>query len=405
MTPDGEPPTPDEVPTRPDRNRGGGPASPTLVAQLPVVLVVGGTGYFGTLLIRELLEFTTGRIVIGGRDLRRLRRARRRIDSRVRERVSVEVVELNNVRSVDRAVAGAAVAICAAGPFQTLPGTLLSSCLAHGVHYIDLADDRDFVNRARRMVGDHSPAGKLPVVCTGFSTIPALSGILAGILAKKFDAVESIETQLAPGNRAPRSRGTVASLLSSVGRPFDIWREGSRQTVIGWSEPRAFDFPPPVGTRTGFLVNAPDYDIFPETFGTQCVTFRVGSELRFLNGMVSGLAWLTRRRVVSDWPRWSGALYRAMGSLGILGHDHGALGVKVCGQRKGIRVAAQACIVADHHGTRVPVMPAVIMVEALLANRIATEGLMPVDSWLTREQLELECNRRSLRLIVQDLQE
>ena len=297
------------------------------------------------------------------------------------------------------------MAICAAGPFQTLPATLLSSCLAHGVHYIDLADDRDFVNRARGMVGDHSPAGKLPVVCLGFSTIPALSGILAGILAKKFDVIESIETQLAPGNRAPRSRGTVASLLSSVGRSFDIWREGSRKTIVGWSEPRTFDFPPPVGTRTGFLVNAPDYDIFPETFGAQCVTFRVGSELRFLNGMVSGLAWLTRRRVVSDWPRWSGALCRAMGSLGILGHDHGALGVKICGHRKGIRGVAQACIVADHHGTRVPVMPAVIMVEALLANRIATEGLMPVDSWLTREQLELECNRRSLRLVVQDLQE
>lgn len=396
---------PDEQDGARRRMRGNDPAPAADGSDPPVVLVVGGTGYFGTLLIRELLEITNARVVIGGRDLRRLRRARRRIDSRARDRVSVEVVDLNDAKSVDRAVAGASVAICAAGPFQTLPGTLLSSCLAHGVHYIDLADDRDFVNRARRMVGAYSAAGKLPVVCTGFSTIPALSGILAGILAKKFDGVESIETQLAPGNRAPRSRGTVASLLSSVGRPFDIWRQGSRQTVIGWSEPRTFDFPPPVGTRTGFLVNAPDYDIFPETFGTQCVTFRVGSELRFLNGMVSGLAWLTRRGVVSDWPRWSGALCRAMGSLGVLGHDHGALGVKVCGQRKGIPAAAQAFIVADHHGTRVPVMPAVIMVEALLANTIATEGLMPVDSWLTREQLELECNRRSLRLIVQDLQE
>ncbi len=396
---------PDEQDETRRRKRGNDPAPVADAGDPPVVLVVGGTGYFGTLLIRELLELTNARVVIGGRDLRRLRRARRGIDSRARERVSVEVVDLNDAKSVDRAVAGASVAICAAGPFQTLPGTLLSSCLAHRVHYIDLSDDRDFVRRARCMVEGYSPAGKLPVVCVGFSAIPALSGILARILVEKFDAVESIETQLAPGNRAPRSRGTVASLLSSVGRPFDIWMEGSRQTVVGWSEPRTFDFPPPVGTRTGFLVNAPDYDIFPETFGAQGVTFRAGSELRFLNGIVSGLSWLARHGVVSDWSRWSGPLCLAMGGLGFLGHDYGALGVKVCGRRKGARAAAQACIVADHFGPRIPVMPAVIMVEALLANRIATEGLMPVDSWLTREQLERECNRRSFRLIVQDLQE
>ena len=373
-----------------------------MVTDTPAILVVGGTGYFGTLLIRELLRYTDYRIIVGGRNERRLRQLCDDLGRASRSRVSFEVVHLADEESVNRAVAPVSVAICAAGPYQELPTTLVSSCLEHTVHYIDLADDREFVARVRRLVAQRSRDGKMPAICTGWSAIPALSGLLTRIIADDLSDVDSIEVQIAPGNRAPRGLGTVSSLLSSVGKPFDIWRDGSWQKVQGWSQPRVFDFPSPVGRRVGYLVNAPDYDILPATFGARTVAFRVGSEIRILNTMVSGLALLSRRGVVRDWSRWAAPLRLGMAVSGLVGHDTGSVGVRVCGRRAGIRTAIRACVVADHVGQGIPVMPAVLMTMALIADRVPKTGLLPVDTWLTRGQLESECRRRSYRLVVED---
>ena len=49
---------PDEQDGTRRRERGNDPAPAADGSDAPVVLVVGGSGYFGTLLIRELLELT-----------------------------------------------------------------------------------------------------------------------------------------------------------------------------------------------------------------------------------------------------------------------------------------------------------------------------------------------------------
>src|SRR5204862_2838898 len=111
----------------------------------------------------------------------------------------------------------------------------------------------------------------------------------------------AIDVQIAPGNRAPREAGTVASLLASVGRAFQVRANGGWRTVMGWSEPRRFTFPLPIGSRTGYLVDVPDHELFPALFGASRVEFRVGAELTFLNHSLSALAGLARRGIVRDW--------------------------------------------------------------------------------------------------------
>ena len=60
------------------------------------------------------------------------------------------------------------VVICAAGPYQSMPVTLVELCLASGIHYIDMSDDRMFFNRVRSLVPQKSDG--LPAICSGFST-------------------------------------------------------------------------------------------------------------------------------------------------------------------------------------------------------------------------------------------
>lgn len=366
----------------------------------PRVLVVGASGYFGSLLVEDLLRHTGADVWVGSRG-RPMEDLLRHVGPRLSQRLTPCVCDLTQPASVEALVPQVQIAVCAAGPYQGLPLTLLESCVEHGVPYIDLADDRAFFSRAREWVAQRDAAG-LPALCIGWSAVPALSGLLARIVVDGLDRVDALFIQIAPGNRSPRNKGTVASLLASLGKPFRLWREGEWREVRGWSEARTFRFPSPIGPRRGYLVDVPDHEIFPALFHAGAVEFRVGAELALFNHAASALAWLSRKRAI-QWDRWAGGLAPTMGVFGSLGHDWGGVGVDVSGSKAGLPVRRQACVVAGSSGQRIPVMPAAVMVGRLLSESLVKGGLVPVDRWLSRAELASECSQRGFELTVEDL--
>jgi len=158
------------------------------------VLIVGGNGHFGRLLAEDLRQHTDCEIVIGGR----------------------RSANLFDASSIERALSGVAVAICVAGPFQDLPTTLAEVCLNLGIHYVDFADDRTFVRKI------HSLVSKLPnvhsAVCTAWSTVSALSGLLTGIAAEASNQIDQIYIHMAPGtpSQGPRDDQIFPSLCWDV---------------------------------------------------------------------------------------------------------------------------------------------------------------------------------------------
>jgi hypothetical protein len=340
------------------------------------VLVIGGAGHFGRLLIDDLRRFGSCEIVAPGRN----------------------VADLSDRAAIDRVLDGVTVAICAAGPFQKLPLTLAEQCLQRRVHYVDLADDRRFVLKVRSLAADGRDDS--PAICTGWSTVPALSGLLVHIMASGLECIDAIYTHMAPGNRLPRGRGTIASLLHSVGQPLSVYRGGCRQTVAGWSSPRMCSFPPPIGRRVGYIVDAPDHELFPELFGARTVEFRAGAELRVLNIAASALSWTVRQGLVRDWTRWTAAMQRLAAAPSWAGHDWGAIGVEVNGVAGGRVSLRRSFIIAESSGQRIAVMPASIMTQRLLAG-VPYRGVVSPATWLTRDELRTECERRALRLVVE----
>jgi hypothetical protein len=335
------------------------------------VLVIGGGGFFGTPLVDDLRRHVDCEVIVASRR-------------------GPVVADLRDTASLERALNGVGIAICAAGPYQSLPSSLAELCLQRGIHYIDLADDRRFVQNVRSIAA--ARANKTSAVCTGWSTVPALSGLLAGIAASGMAPLDSIQIHMAPGNRGARQSGTIVSLLHSVGREFDVVRDGLRRPVIGWSDPRECVFPDPIGKRRGYLVNVPDLEIFPELFHARTVEFRAGSELQLLNECLSLLS-ATRR----NWVAWAHAFQRGASMFSWIGHDAGAIAVEVRGA-----ALRQACIVADSKGERIAVMPATVMVSLLLSDRMGP-GVVSYRDWLTEDQLRHECEKRGFRLIVRDL--
>ena len=341
------------------------------------VLVVSGTGYFGRLLVDDLLRHAGCELIVGSRSPFRS------------DRFGTVLVDLWDTASLEKALTGVKIAICAAGPYQRLPFALAELCLERGIHYIDLADDRGFVQKVRSLAG---PEERVSAVCPGWSTVSALSAVLTRIAAEGMNRIDSIHIHMAPGNRGARSSGTISSLMHSVGRPFTIFRNGAWHRVPGWSEPRDFAFPPPVGVRRGYLVDVPDHEIFPKLLDARTVEFRAGSELQILNGCAS-LLQRTRR----SWVEWSAVFQRSAALLSWLGHDWGAIGVEVSGSAR-----RRACIVADSRGQRIAVMPASVMTAALLSGA-SHRGLVSYSHWLTDEQLRSECEKRGFRLVVEEL--
>jgi saccharopine dehydrogenase-like NADP-dependent oxidoreductase len=335
------------------------------------VLIIGANGFFGSLLVEDLQRHVDCELVLAGRH-------------------SPVVADLRDPVSLERALDGVRVAICAAGPYQRLPLSLVELCLKHGVHYIDLADDRRFVLNVRSIAAAHPKTAI--AVCTGWSTVPALSGLLSGIATAGMDAVDSIRIHMAPGNRGARQTATIASLLHSVGQPFDVIRKGSRRRVIGWSDPRTFVFPEPIGPRRGYLVDVPDLEIFPQLFKSGTVEFRAGSELQVWNRSLSMLS-ATRR----SWAAWASAFQRVAALLSWMASDAGAIGVEVEGA-----VRRRATIIAESKGERIAVMPAAVMTALLLSDSVGL-GVVSYRDWLTEDPLRLECEKRGFRLTVEDL--
>lgn len=309
-------------------------------------------------------------------------------------------MDLADADSVGRALENVHCAVCAAGPFQTLPMTLVEACCERRIPYVDLSDDRGFCARLRERV---RAAPDPPLVATGWSAVPALTGALSSLVVSGWEAVERIDLAIAPGNRMPRATGTVASLLDSLGKPFRVWRNAEWREVTGWSEPRVFDFPQPVGPRRGWLVDVPAHD--EVLFGARTFEFRVGAELGILNRCTSVLATCVRRGWVRSWVPWTRVFRRCMALFGWLGHEHGAVGVTASGKRGGRRVRGRACVVADVEAPRVPVMPATELVRRIVDGRESRTGLLPSSGWIDGDGLERACAERGYRLVVEEVRQ
>ncbi|MCL4199119.1 MAG: saccharopine dehydrogenase NADP-binding domain-containing protein [Phycisphaerales bacterium] len=367
------------------------------------VLVVGGSGYFGRLLVEDLLRRTPHRVILTARTIGSAEQGRARVESECgahAARIEVAACSLEHANTVNSLVQRCDAAVCAAGPFQRLPLSLLDACLAHGCPYLDLCDDRGYARRVCARLAEHDERSQ-PPVATAWSAVSALTGALARIAAPRWRRLDRARSFLATGNRQPRQRGTVESLLHSLGRPFAVACEGGEREERGWTRPRDFAFPPPVGVRRCRLVDSTDHDFLPRWLGTPSAEFRVGAELGALNTAAAAVAWLRARRLISDPARFTTLCRAAMTMLGRFGSEAGAVGVEVLGlDGQGRPGRATASIVAHRDAPMMAVMPVTIMTQRWLGESAAKRptGLQRHDDWIDAQTLDAECRARGFHL-------
>jgi saccharopine dehydrogenase-like NADP-dependent oxidoreductase len=187
------------------------------------ILIVGGYGNFGKRLTQNLVAFHQHQLIVAGRTLSKAKKLQAFIKQKYSQ--SIDVLPLDVFASnLEQSFAELAIdlVVNASGPFQFQSTDnsyrVARACIAAGCHYIDLADDRQFVKYFVDALNEKAIDRGVMLV-TGASTVPALTDAVLSHYKPNFSKLESLRYGISPGNKTERGEGTIASILSYTGKP------------------------------------------------------------------------------------------------------------------------------------------------------------------------------------------
>ncbi|HEX3529882.1 MAG TPA: NmrA family NAD(P)-binding protein [Thermoanaerobaculia bacterium] len=312
------------------------------------VTVFGGYGVFGSHVSKALAEAGVP-VRIAGRDAGLAARYAHALGPG-NEGIAADV---KDPASCSRALDGARVAVCCAGPFASLPLVLPEACLATGACYVDIADDRGWSARMRGLGDRFRERGLTAAV--GCSSLPGISGALAVLAAERLPAVERARVILFIGNRNPKGEAAVLSAASQLGRSF----AAPQGSLTGLRGREVVDLPPPFGRRSVLDFESPELDLFPAIFSSvRSVRVKVGFESCLATGSMAALSWLG--------PRLGTAATQAIAPLARLlsrsGHSGGVVKVELWSADGTLSAAALG---SAEDGQRMAALPAAFVAQAL----------------------------------------
>jgi hypothetical protein len=357
----------------------------------PKVVVYGGDGFFGRLVVEDLLQNSDARIVIASRHPKTNRLP-------FSPRLKFVQSDLNNPAAVRETINATRVVINCTGPFQSASPSLLRACIEKRVDYVDVADDRAFVEACYALRGPIEKAGIRTLI--GCSVVPGLSTLLCAMLREQIPQFVTTKICISPGTRRPRGSGSFLCLLSTVGQTYEIPAAGGPRTVTGWTGREAVMFPAAMGRRSGYLVvDIPDYFTQRVYFNTPNVEFRIGSELAVLNKALSAIRW-TREHLGIPKGRWFLVPARALIHLAApFGTTQGGVMVEVSGKDTvGQPTTRALCVYAPERGEVIPAILPSLAAQMILSGEIKQTGIAPLTNWISADRLLVELAKRNIQV-------
>jgi len=223
------------------------------------------------------------------------------------------------------------------------------------------------------------------VVLSGASSTPALSHAALDRLAAGWQAIDRILVAICPGNRAPRGLSVMRAILSYVGQPVRVFRDGGWQAAAGWGSTRRLDIPG-LGVRLASLCETPDLDLLVTRFAPrESAEFLAGLELGFLHRGLAAAGLLVRLgllRSLEPCARW---FYMVANLFEPFGSDRGGMLAAIDGIDAEGRPAAARWVLraTGGRGPFVPTLPALALVRRLRDGPAIGPGARPCVGILT----------------------
>ncbi len=343
----------------------------TLAGKAFGVVVLGGYGHFGRLIVERIARIEGCEAWVAGRDPGRAAALAARCGARVLH------VDLRDPGLAERLRAtGAGLVIHAAGPFQHLDLRVAEAALDAGMHYVDLADGRAHVLGIDALDARARALDRL--VCSGASSVPALSGAVVDALRPRFARLQGVHVGITASAQAP-GRATLASVLSWCGRPLP--RSGPGAGVAhGLQGPVRHVFPAPLGARWLLDCDVPDLALLPRRHpDLTAVRFSAGLGLDVyqLGGWL--LSWPVRLGLLPDPVPLAGPMHAIARRLAPLGDGCSGMFVSLSGSDHDGRPLSLCWeLVAEReHGLYVPCAASIALARRLASGQLQARGAMP----------------------------
>ncbi len=349
------------------------------------VLVLGGYGNFGKRICESLASPSLGlqtavHLIIAGRHPDKARHLCAQLET-TNPSLTTQAIALDiNSDSFEQQLGELSpnLVIHTSGPFQGQLYHVPRACIAAGVHYIDLADDRRFVCDITELNRDAADAGVL--VVSGASSVPALSSAVVDHFSSEFQSLERLEYAIAPGNQLERGFATIKAILSYTGHPFTTWTDGRWQIVYGWMNSIKKDFGAPIGKRHLANIDIPDLELFPNQYPSlKSVRFRAGLELSAMHNFMVFMAWFAKKGIVKNWAPFTGISLSISNWFYSLGTDTGGMQVELTGRdhNNQCKTIVWTLIAENGVGPYIPTIPAILVAKRLINNAISETGATP----------------------------
>lgn len=334
-----------------------------------LILILGGYGNFGKR-IAQALAADGFSIVVAGRDLHKAQSLVAKLSQGAKGAVIADAFDVNTDLTQQLARIDPCVVINTCGPFQSADYRVAMACIDQGVHYIDLADGRDFVTGITAL--DALAKHRGVAVISGASTVPGLSSAVLEHYKSEFAAYLSLKFGISPGQKAERGLATTQGILNYVGKPLRRF-PSDKKLAYGWQDLYRQRYP---GLSKRWMANCeiPDLDLLPQHYGLQSIQFSAGLELGIEHLGLWAMSWLVRAGLPIKLSKYAAGLLAISDAFDIFGSAHGGMHMHMQGiDHHGKAHQRTWFIVArDGYGPHIPTIPAIV-----LAKRVARGQQLP----------------------------
>lgn len=341
------------------------------------VLVIGGYGNFGSVISERLAADERLNVIIAGRSADKAKTLAAtlncdyaRID--IHDRFSDSLAEI----SPD-------IVIHTSGPFQGQDYDVARACIKQGCHYIDLADDREFVSNIG--VLDKAAKDKGVMVITGASSVPCLSAAVMDEYADQCSAVEEIDYGITTAQKSQRGLATTRAVLSYVGKPFTTLINGRMQDIYGWQDLHREDYPQ-LGKRWLSNCNIPDIAVFPERYPSlKTIRFYAGLEIGLIHVGLWLLSWPVRWFGINGLEKIAKPMLSASNMFDVFGSETSAFHMRMKG---GGKTGLFTIIAKNNDGPNIPCIPSTVLTQNIASGALKDAGAKPCVGMVTLDEYQ-----------------
>jgi len=359
-------------------------------------LILGGYGNFGSIISEELARASLS-IIIAGRDINQ---ANNYADALSKKYSNAHIeslcLDVNKDFAENLVKIKPFIVINTCGPFQAQDYSIAEACIKSSVHYIDLADARDFVNNITEL--DRAAKNNNCLVVSGASTVPCLTAAVLDNYKEQFSVINSLVYGITPGQDAPRGLATTQSILSYVGKPLKPFAGGNEQ-VFGWQNIYRQMYPV-IGTRWMANCDIPDLDLLPKLYNIKSIRFSAGMESWVIHLGIWLLSWFVRLGLPLNLAKHAKFLLKLSKFFDWLGTDKGGMHMIIKGNDKsGKPLEVKWFIIATRgDGPHIPTAPAIILTKKLYQDQIKTRGAGPCIGMISLQEYLDELKNYSIKV-------